>query len=251
MAAPERERSCTDNFSEAVSVITQIAASFTQLTSKTVESAVDSINRTSTAVGETVEPLTMQFVEEGTENIGKFVTPIAENQFVKYAAQLPGIKWLLAALGQVDVERVEQDVEKLRREYPQETPEQLAQRIIIDTSLKGGGIGLLTNFVPPLALTLFAVDLAAVTTLQAEMIYRIAAVYGFPLQDPTRRGEVLGIFGLSVGGSGVLKFGLGFVELIPGIGAVIGASNNAALLYSLGSVACRFYESKKSAGSTI
>ncbi|MGB7441665.1 MAG: EcsC family protein [Coleofasciculaceae cyanobacterium] len=246
MAAQGQKRSCTDNFSEAVSVAIQMAAFFTQIASETVQSTVDSIHSTSTAVGETVEPLAMQFVEQGTENIGKFVTPIAENQFVKYAAQVPGIKWLLAAIGQVDVEKVQQDVEKLRREYPLETPEQLAQRIIIDTSLKGGGIGLITNFVPPLALTLFAVDLAAVTTLQAEMIYRIAAVYGFPLQEPTRRGEVLGVFSLSVGGSGVLKFGLGFVELLPVIGAVIGASNNAALLYSLGSIACRFYEAKKS-----
>jgi uncharacterized protein (DUF697 family) len=111
--------------------------------------------------------------------------------------------------------------------------------------LKAGGVGLLTNFIPPVALTLFGIELAAITALQAEMIYRIAAAYGFPLNDSTRRGEILAIFALSVGGSGVLKSGLNVVELLPIIGAGVGASSNAALLYSLGYVACRFYEAKR------
>jgi hypothetical protein len=92
------------------------------------------------------------------------------------------------------VEKAQNEVDKLRQEYPLETPEQLAHRIMVDTALKAGGIGLLTNFVPPLALTLFAVDLAAVTALQAEMVYRIAAAYGFSLKDPARRGEAPGNF---------------------------------------------------------
>lgn len=115
----------------------------------------------------------------------------------------------------------------------------------VDTAVKAGGVGLLTNFIPPLALTLFAVDLAAVTALQAEMVYRIAATYGFSLKDPTRRGEALAIYGLSLGGSGVLKSGLSFVELLPIIGGAVGASSNVALIYGLGYVACRFYENKR------
>jgi uncharacterized protein (DUF697 family) len=195
-------------------------------------------------LGETIGPVVQRSLEQGTETVGKIVTPIAENPLVKFAAKVPGINLLLAALGQVDVQKAQQEVDQLRQTYPLETPEQLAQRIITDTSLKAGGIGLLTNFIPPLALTLFAVDIAAVTALQAEMIYRIAAVYGFPLTDPSRRGEVLAIFGLSVGGSGVLKLGLSLVEILPLIGAVVGASSDAALLYTLGQLACRFYAAK-------
>jgi uncharacterized protein (DUF697 family) len=195
-------------------------------------------------LGETIGPVVQRSLEQGTETVGKIVTPIAENPLVKFAAKMPGINLLLAALGQVDVQKAQQEVDQLRQTCPLETPEQLAQRIIADTSLKAGGIGLLTNFIPPLALTLFAVDIAAVTALQAEMIYRIAAVYGFPLTDPSRRGEVLAIFGLSVGGSGVLKLGLSLVEILPLIGAVVGASSDAALLYTLGQLACRFYAAK-------
>lgn len=245
MAVQGKERSNTDPIKDAIATATRFAASTAQLVSETVRFSAENLTTTTTVIGEAVVPVAQQLVEQGTDTIGKIVTPIAENPLVKYAAKLPGINWIMAALGQVDVEQVSKDVEKLRQEYPLETPEQLAHRMIVDTSLKAGGIGLLTNFVPPLALTLFAVDLAAVSALQAEMIYRIAAVYGFSLKDSARRGEVLAIFGLSVGGSGAVKTGLGLVELLPGVGAVVGASSNVALLYSLGYVACRFYEAKR------
>ena len=245
MAVHGRERSYTDQVSEAIATATQMADSAAKLASKAVQVVADDITGNTIAVGKTVGPAAQRFVEHGTETIGEFVTPFAENPLIKYATKVPGINWFLAALGQVDIDKAENEVDKLRQEYPLETPEQLAHRIMVDTSLKAGGVGLLTNFVPPLALTLFAVDIAAVTALQAEMIYRIAAVYGFSLKKPARRGEVLAIFGLSMGGSGVLKGGLSFVELIPVIGAVVGASSNATLIYSLGYIACRFYEAKR------
>jgi uncharacterized protein (DUF697 family) len=91
---------------------------------------------------------------------------------------------------------------------------------------------------------LFAVDIAVLSSLQAEMIYRIAAIYDLPLKDATRRGEVLAIYALSFGGTSVIKTGLSVVELIPGVGAVIGASSDAALLFTLGQAVARFYETK-------
>jgi uncharacterized protein (DUF697 family) len=245
MAVQSRESSITDQVNEAIAKAAQIAASAAKLASAAVQVAADDITGHTIAVGKTAGPAAQQFVEQGTETIGKVVTPIAENPVVKFAAKVPGINWLLSVLGHVDVEKAQSEVDKLRQEYPLETPEQLAHRIMVDTSLKAGGIGVLTNFIPPVALTLFGIELAAITALQAEMLYRIAAVYGFPLNDPTRRGEVLAIFALSMGGSGVLKSGLNVVELLPIIGVAVGASSNAALLYSLGYVACRFYEVKR------
>lgn len=244
MAVETRERSYTERVSDAIATATQIAVSAAGLASDAFHSAAYNITSSTATVGEAVGPMALQLAEQGTESLGNIVTPIAENPVVKFAAKVPGISWLLTALGHVDVEQAQNEVDKLRQEYPLETAEQLAHRIIVDASLKVGGIGLLTNFVPPVALTLFAVDLAAITTLQAEMIYRIAAAYGFSLKDPARRGEVLAIFALSVGGSGTLKVGLSLVELLPVIGAMVGASSNAAVLYSLGYIACRFYEAK-------
>lgn len=245
MAVQNKTGSSTDQMNEAIATATQLAAAAAKMASEAVQVATDNMASTTANVSKTVGPAAQQFVEQGTQTVGKIVTPIAENPLIKYATKVPGISWLLAAIGQVDIEKAQNEVDKLRQDYPLESPKQLAHRIIVDTSLKAGGIGFITNFVPPLALTLFAVDLAAVSALQAEMIYRIAAVYGFSLKDPTRRGEVLAIFGLSVGGSGVLKSGLSFVELLPVIGTFVGASSNAALLYSLGYLASQFYEEKQ------
>ncbi|HAZ47848.1 MAG TPA: hypothetical protein DDW76_32655 [Cyanobacteria bacterium UBA11369] len=241
MASQGTEDTSTEFLSEAIAKAIHFSADAAQFTTEAFTAAAVSAN----ALGQTVAQQAFQFAEQGTETAGQFVTPIATHPLVKYAAKVPGINWLTTALGQVDAQKAQKEVDDLRLQYPLETPEQLAHRIIVDTALKAGSIGLIANFVPPLALALFAVDLAAIATLQAEMIYRIAAAYGFSLLDSTRRGEVLAIFGLSVGGSSTLKVGLSWVELLPVIGAVVGASSNAGLIYTLGYIACRFYEAKK------
>jgi uncharacterized protein (DUF697 family) len=184
------------------------------------------------------------FVERGTEQLGRAVTPLVESPVLNTVTQLPMLRWFAAALGQVDLAQVNQDIQQLRQKYPQKTRTELAQQLIQETTLKAAGIGLVTNILPPVAAMLFAVDIAALSALQAEMIYRIAAIYDLPLQDPTRRGEVLTIYGLSLGGTSVLKMGLSLPELIPGVGAVIGASSDAALLFTLGQAVARFYETK-------
>lgn len=217
------------------------------LTEDTLFSAVATANHLNTLI----TPPAFQAIETGTEKIGTAVKPIAEHPWIKYVSKIPGINWLLTGLGQVDAEKAQKDVDQLRREYPLETPQQLAHRIMVDTAVKAGGFGLVTNIIPPLALTLFAVDIAAITTLQAEMVYRIASVYGFSLNEPTRRGEVLAIFGLSLGSSGPIKLGLSFFEILPFLGAFIGASSNAALIYTLGYVTCRFYETKQAMNSPL
>ncbi len=233
--------SCTQQISEAIATTANIAAAAAQAATDAWVAAAHNAN----TVGETVTPAAFRFVEQGTETVGQFVTPLAENPVVKFAAKVPGISLLFTALGHIDREKAQKDLDKLRQEHPQETPEQLAHRIMVDTAMMAGGIGIITNFVPPLALTLFAIDIAAITTLQAEMVYRIAGAYGFSLQEPTRRGEVLAVFGLSLGGSGTLKVGLSPIELLPVVGTFVGASSNAALIYSLGYIACRFYEAKR------
>jgi uncharacterized protein (DUF697 family) len=191
------------------------------------------------------------FVERGTEQLGRSVTPLVENPILNSVTQLPMLRWFAAALGQVDVEKVNHDVEQLRQQYPQKTRAELSQQLIQEATLKAAGIGLATNILPPVAAILFAVDIAALSSLQAEMIFRIAAIYDLPLKDEARRGEVLTIYGLSFGGTSLIKTGLSVAELIPGVGAVVGASSDAALLFALGQAVARFYETKfrRTAGS--
>ncbi|HEY9877637.1 MAG TPA: EcsC family protein [Leptolyngbyaceae cyanobacterium] len=199
---------------------------------------------------EAVGPMLYQTIEQGTETVGRLVTPIAESPMVQYATKMPGMTWLMAALGQVDTEKVRQEVADLRQQHPTETAEQLAQRVMLESSWKAAQVGLITNFIPPLAFATAALDIGAVAALQANMIYRIAAIYDFPPNEPARRGEVLAIWGLSSGSSSVLKSGLSIVEMLPGLGAAIGVTADAALLYGVGYLACQFYETKRK-GPTV
>ncbi|MDX2244883.1 MAG: hypothetical protein NW224_29765 [Leptolyngbyaceae cyanobacterium bins.302] len=222
------------SFSEAIAAVL-----------KTSQAISDRLQAAATITGERIGPVLYEFVEQGTENMGRVITPIAENPFVKFATKVPGISWLFAALGQVNAERVQRDVAELQRKYPADTPEQLAHRVMLDTAWKAAGIGLATNFIPPLALTLFAIDLAAVSALQAEMIYRIAVIYGFSPAEPARRGEVITLWALFTGSSELMKLGLSVVELLPGIGAIVGTSSSASLVYGMGYLSTLFYQEKR------
>ena len=185
------------------------------------------------------------WISPATRTAGEAVGYVGNNWFIRRVSRFLNLGWLVGATSNIDLEKAEAEVRKLQQEHPNESPSQIAHRIMIEKAKRAGGIGLATSVIPGAALALLAVDLAATTQLQAEMVHQIAAAYGLDLKDPARKGEVLGIFGLGLGGGRLLKAaGLGLLRNIPFAGAVIGASADATMLYSLGYAACRFYESK-------
>lgn len=214
------------------------------LGTQAVQSVIGTAAQQTATTSEETVAAAHKLIEVTTETVGRTVEPVASNPLVDYLAKIPGLSWLLNALGKVDTHKALQEVERLKQKYPNETAEQIAHRVIANTAIAAAGTGLATNIVPPVAVALFAVDLAALSKLQADMLFRIAAAYGFDLEDPTRRGEALAVFALSLGSGGVFKTGLSFLEVIPGFGAVLGASSNAALVYSLGLAARQFYDTK-------
>ena len=184
---------------------------------------------------------THKLVEQATDSAGLTLEAIAESPLVQLLQNFFGVDWLMGLLGEVDVEQVKAKVSKLQQEYPLEKSREIARRLIVNKAEEAGKIGLVTNIIPPVAATLLGIELAAITKLQAEMIYEIAAAYGLDLKQSNRRGEVLAIFSLSLG-TGFIKNSLNFIEILPGIGAILGASTNALIFYSLGYTASRFYE---------
>lgn len=197
-----------------------------------------------------VEQTAHTTIEQVAQTVGEAIAPFAENPALQTIAKLPGCDWLMVWLGQVDTAAVSQDVTQRRQNSPTSSRRAIAQQVINETALEAAQVGILTNIIPPIALALFAVDLAAITKLQAEMVYRVAAIYGMDIAEPARRGEVLGLYGLSMGASVPLKTGLSIVELIPGVGPIVGASINAKLIYLVGMSALEFYETKAQRAST-
>ncbi len=186
---------------------------------------------------------THQWLEQTTEQSGRTLQAVAQNPMMQFIGKGLKADWLMAILGEIDLEKAQATVRQLQAQYPQETPRQIANRIMFQYAWQAGQVGLIANLIPPIAVILMGIEVAAIVKLQTQMVYQIAAAYGLDLAHPARRGEVLAIFGLSLGG-GVLKTGLSWDELLPIVGPVIGASTNAILLYLLGYAACQFYEMK-------
>jgi uncharacterized protein (DUF697 family) len=195
----------------------------------------------------------IEWIEQRTKETGQVVTavgniPILKNPIVQRFAGVLRLDWLLGLTQQVDLKKAKAEVEKLQKKYPHESPSEIAHRLMVRKAIAASGIGFASSILPGLATALLALDLAANMALQTEMVYEIAAAYGLDLDDPARKGEVVAIFGLALGGSNALKAGLGFMRNVPLAGAAIGAGTNATMLYSLGYAACRFYEAKLEQG---
>lgn len=188
---------------------------------------------------------TLRWVDSSTKGTGEALSRLVNLPLVRRFAGVLRLDWLVGISDRVNLDKAEAEVKQLRQQYPQDSPSQLAHRIMVQKATQAGGVGLASSLLPGFAVALLAVDLAATTTLQTEMLYQIAAAYGMDLHDPSRKGEILGIFGLALGGRNALKAGLRFLRNVPLAGALIGAGTNATMLYALGYAACRFYEAKQ------
>ncbi|QQE65633.1 hypothetical protein GFS31_23210 [Leptolyngbya sp. BL0902] len=191
------------------------------------------------------------WLEPFTDSVGQVIAPVATHPLVEGMTSLPGLSWLLAALGQVNVNQVRQSIDYLRHADPQASPRTLAQQVMADTALKAAGVSLVSNVAPPLTLLLSLMDVGAVAALQAQMIYRIAALYGYSPEDRTRRGEVLTIWMISASASGLVKSGLGLLNPVPLVGAAVDVATDTALIYTVGYWACRYYETKLASPTEI
>lgn len=234
-------KSVCKSVAETVQAVGKVGEAVTQ----TAVEAGQIILDTSIGAGVVAAKETYKLIEKGTQTTGDVVNHISENWLIKKLTGVLNLNWLIGAGENVDLEKAEASVNKLKQKYPDESPSQIAHRIMVDKARKAGGIGLASSILPGVAAALLAIDLAATTKLQSEMLYQIAAVYGLDLKDPARKGEVLAIFGLGLGGGRLLRLGgLGLLRNVPFAGAAIATSTNATMIYSLGYAACRFYEAK-------
>ncbi len=183
-------------------------------------------------------------ISTATSRTGNVIDSVGSNFLVKKAVQIFRADWLLKILDQVDVDKSEAEVKRLKQKYRNESSNQIAQRVIKQKAFYAGASGFATSIVPGSAAVLFSVDLVATTSLQAEMVYQIASAYGMDLHDSTRKGEVIAIFGLAFGGKMAIKAGLKLMRNVPLAGAVIASTSEAVMLYTLGRASCAFYEAK-------
>ncbi|HEY9861342.1 MAG TPA: hypothetical protein V6D16_17715, partial [Candidatus Obscuribacterales bacterium] len=202
------------------------------------------VGKAAVELGEATVKQTQQLLTQATQGAGEAAAFVGNNPVLRKVGTRLNWGWLLDATNQVDLVKAEAAVQDLRRQHPDHTPSQIAHTLMVQKAVYAGGVGLATSMIPGVATALLTVDLAANMALQAEMVYQIASAYGLDLRDPARKGEILAIFGVALGSGRAIKLGLGLLRNTPIAGALVGASANAAMLYSLGYAACRFYEAK-------
>lgn len=248
----EDKPSLLESVADKVGFVIGTAVGVGAAAGSTAIEAGKAIVETASGVGEAAAKQTHNFIEQATHTAGEIANFLGENWLIRKLSGALNLNWLLGASDNVNLEKAASAVKKLQQEHPKESPSQIAHRIMLEKATKAGGIGLATSILPGVAAALLAIDLAATTELQSEMVYQIAAAYGLDLKDPARKGELLAIFGLALGGGRLLKAaGLGLLRNVPFAGAVIGASSNATMIYSLGYAACRFYEAKLDASKSL
>ena len=179
---------------------------------------------------------------QSTKGAGYVLEMMEKSPLLKKLTKALKVDWLVQFIEAVDVVQAETEVRELQQKYPHEKPREIAHRLMLKKALIAAGSGLASSLVPGTALAMLGADLAATTALSAELVYQIAAAYGYDLEAPERKGEALAIFSLSFGSNLAIEAGVGLVGNIPLAGAVIGASSNAVIIYGLGYAACRFYQ---------
>ncbi|MFS8120658.1 MAG: hypothetical protein ACMG55_19540, partial [Microcoleus sp.] len=208
----------------------QPKSSLSNFIGETTESAMNAgkaVVNTAVDVGEATAKQTYRLIGKATHGTGEAVNYVSNLPFVKQVAGVLRLDWLAGTSSGVDVTKAEAEVKQIQQHYPKETPSEIAHRIMVKKAIQAGGVGVASSILPGVAAALLAIDLVATNAIQTEMVYEIAAAYGMDLQAPARKGEVLAIFGLALGGSNAMKAGLGFLRNIPLAGAMIGASTNA------------------------
>lgn len=230
-AATQASEVVANNVAETTSGIAEATTNFGNAAASTGNSIAESCGQAAMSV---------------PDGLGYIVDLINDSPQLQEITKALKVDWLVGIIDKVDIVKAETHVKRLQKKYPNETPAEISRRIMTEKALYVGSSGMASSLLPGFAAAMIAVDLAATTAIQAEMGYQIACAYGFDVRDQARKGEIVAIFGLALGGGQALKVGFKYLARnIPIAGAAVGASTNAVALYAVGHAACHYYEAKR------
>jgi uncharacterized protein (DUF697 family) len=163
---------------------------------------------------------------------------------------------LSKAIDETDEQEAAARVANLRAKYPDDTLEQLSNRLIMAKARETAVVGATTSaamIIPGIGtiagLTLgIAADFGITFKLQAELVIEIATLYGHPMTPEEKRRVVMLVTGLSAGtttlahraGKGISKrvtarLGSKYVvRALPVVGMAASATTNAVMTYAIG-----------------
>ncbi|MGL4499388.1 MAG: 30S ribosomal protein S2 [Planktothrix sp.] len=146
----------------------------------------------------------------------------------------------------VDFAKCQDELQQLKNRYPDKTPDEIARILIIHTSCEVAAVDSVTKLIPRISELLMQIswDLPSITIKSAEMVYKIAGIYGCNLESPEVKLEVLAAFGLSCLGDKAINAGIEWLQLDKISSAVMSGASKFLMVYAVGNAACLFYKAK-------
>lgn len=214
-------------------------------------------------------------IQQSGKAVGKAMGRIKNWKLHNQLTDKFGLLWLFERIINVDINKVTEQVEKFRKKYPNDSIEELCDRLIKHKAFYTGTIGFTSGLIPANVPALLF-DFVSTIGAEAELIYEIALVYGMDLSNNTRKGEVLTLIALGAGSTKTAEAALKLAikissqklgpmlaekalknlsivigkkiaqktlgKLIPIIGGIVGASLNASMVILTGKGAKAFYK---------
>ncbi|NMG07108.1 hypothetical protein [Brasilonema sp. UFV-L1] len=187
--------------------------------------------------GKAAQQETRQFfgdkLEQNQESLRK---KLEENQTAKEAAARVHIE-------QINLDEIETFVAHLWKKFPKANPEQIAQRLLRRQLLRVSRTSAVMSVVPDKMAESVGVDYVEIALIQAEIIFQIAAAYGFELQTPESKDEAFAIIDRVLRANRLARIGLSATQMIPFAGGFIRTGSDTYLVYQIGNTAQQFYKS--------
>lgn len=171
-------------------------------------------------------------LEKDRESISK---KLEENQVAKEAS-------VKAFIDKINIAEVENKVDELWEKFPYETPEKIAQRLLLQQIIRVSKNSAVTTVVPGKIAETVGIDYVAIALMEKEIIFQIAATYGFDVWHPNRKKEAFAMIDRVLRSTRSGRIVVSLSQMVPLAGQFMNVGTDAFLVYVIGNTARKFYE---------
>lgn len=166
------------------------------------------------------------------------------------------IEWIAESRCDINFTAATKSVQRLITRTGHKTPYEIAHQLIIHKSLQVAGLELIGDVVETVnnildGLGSEGIDLPEIAKLSAEMVYQIAQIYGFDIDDAERKQEALYIFTFTCLAEKAITIGIDWLKLGYGSTKLLNVGSKALMIYGIGHLACFYYEYKSQSEFTL
>lgn len=158
--------------------------------------------------------------------------------------------WIVNSLCDINFHKSNKYVQLLQKKYSDKSNHEKAQIIIISKTLEAGGLELgnqlldLFSGLKGIIQNISGCRFEEITDISVKMVYEIAYLYGFDVQDQDIKTDLIIAFGAAFVGEQVIDYGVAWLSFSKFATIAISVSAKALMIYSIGQIACAIYEEK-------